>query len=257
VQKTLKRKIINTFEMLLDSENTISDIVRSDYRAADVFKKYNINFCCSGQVSLQEACRLQDLDYDTIVSELEEATRNIYISNSLQFDQWRIDFLIDYIINIHHAYLYQAIPALELRLTSFMEGHKKKYPELIQIHQLFLELLNILLTHNRHEEEIIFPYIKQIDIAYRKNEPYGNLFVRTLRKPLSNVTREHSMISELLKKLKSCSNNYTFPINACTNHQVLYHKLREFDDVLGQHKHLEDTILFPKAIEIEQHLLRV
>jgi len=243
--------------MLLNPEDTISQIVQSDYRTADVFKKHNINFCCGGQVSLQTTCMLGDHNYNRILNDLEEATRDIHLSNILQFDQWKIDFLIDYIMNVHHAYLYQAIPTLELALTSFMEGHKKKYPELTKIHELFLELSDVLLTHNRHEEEIIFPYIKQIDIAYRRKESYGNLFVRTLRKPLRNVEEEHNVISGILKNIKENTNNYDFPNNACTNHQVLYHKLRELHEDLVQHKHLEINILFPKAIEIEQQLLRV
>ena len=257
MQKTVQRKFINTLAILPVREKTISEIVQSDYRTADVFKKHNINFCCGGQVSLEAACRLRDLDLDNIVNELEEATRNIHLSNSLQFEQWKIDFLVDYIINVHHAYLYQAIPSLELRLTSFMEGHKKKYPELIRIHEIYQEISNVLLVHNRHEEEIIFPYIKQIDTAYRRKESYGNLFVRTLRKPLSNMEKEHGSITGLLNKLKLYTNNYIFPNNACTNHQILYHKLKELHDNLIQHMHLENTILFPKAIEIEQHLLQL
>jgi regulator of cell morphogenesis and NO signaling len=238
------------------SLRTVAEIVRNDYRTADVFKKYNINFCCSGQISLQAACTLRHIEYDGILNDLEDATRNIHLSNNLQFDQWRIDFLIDYIINVHHAYLHQALPCLESGLTSFMDGHKKKYPELIKMQEIYLEISNVLNTHNRHEEEIIFPYIKQINTAYRNKEPYGNLFVRTLRKPLSNVEKEHNMISGLLENLKSYANNYVFPGNACTNHQVLYHKLKEFHDDFVQHTHLEHDILFPKAIEIEQQLLQ-
>jgi regulator of cell morphogenesis and NO signaling len=239
------------------SLRTVAEIVRSDYRTADVFKKYNINFCCSGEITLQEACALRHIDDNNILHELEDATRNIYLSNNLQFEKWKVDFLIDYIINVHHAYLYQAIPILDSQLTSFVEGHKKKYPELIKIQEIFLELSTILKTHNIHEEEIIFPYIKQIDTAYRKKESYGNLFVRTLRKPLSNVEKEHDLISGLLENLKSNANNYILHKNACTNHQVLYHKLKELHYDFIQHTHLEHNILFPKAIEIEKQLLQI
>ncbi|MEP7257365.1 MAG: DUF542 domain-containing protein [Flavitalea sp.] len=241
--------------MIQDSEKTIADIVRSDYRTADVFKKYHINFCCSGKISLQLACELQGLDYPTILHELEEAARTILVPANIQYDQWKVDFLVDYINNVHHAYLYQAIPALQANLLSFMEGHKKKFPALIDIYEVFHELSTLLERHNRHEDEIIFPYIKQIESAYRRKEPYGNLFVRTLRKPLSHIEKEHALISELLEKLKMHTNNYTYPANACTNHQVIYHKLNEFCQDIVQHKYLENNILFPKAIEIEQHLL--
>lgn len=256
MQKTFERKI-NTIEMLQDPRNTITEIVQNDYRTADVFKKHGINYCCSGRITLQEACRSGNANYNDLISELEEATRNVFISKSLLFDKWRVDFLIDYIINIHHSYLNQAIPALELQLISFLAGHRNKYPEVVKVQEVFGELSSVLRTHNLHEEEILFPYIKQVDSAYRRKESYGNLFVRTLRKPLSNMEKEHGVITELLKKVKLYTNNYMFPKNACTNHQVLYHKFREFQDDLIQHKHLECNILFPKAVEIEQQLLQI
>lgn len=242
--------------MVRNSDNSISDLVQTDYRAAQVFKKYGINFCCGGNISLQAACKLRDLDYVIILNELEEATREIRLPNILRFDQWKINFLVDYIVNVHHAYLYQAVTSLELHLASFLEGHKKKYPGLLITQEILLELSDILLVHNHYEEEIIFPYIKQIDIAYGTKAPYGNLIVKTLRKSISATQEEHIVIIGLLDKLKLSANNYVFPDKACTNHQVLYHKLKEFHNDLIQHKHLENNILFPRAIDIELELLR-
>lgn len=239
------------------ADKTISEIVRQDYRTAEIFKKYNINFCCGGQVSLGETCLMKGIDSDLISAELAEASRNKVLSGNIQFNNWKIDFLIDYIIHVHHAYLHQAIPSLELRLISFMEGHKKKFPQLTLVQEIFQELANLVMTHTRHEEEIIFPYIRQIDTAFRRRESYGNLLVKTLRKPLSIVEKEHAKISDLLQKQKAVTDNYNFPVNACTNHQVIYHLLKELHEDLVQHKHLENNILFPRAIEIEQQLLQV
>jgi regulator of cell morphogenesis and NO signaling len=242
--------------MLSNAEDKISDIVRIDYRTADVFKRHSINYCCGGQVSLQEACSLRNLDYGIVAKELEEATRNLRLSNKLSFQQWRIDFLVDYISNVHHAYLQQTLPALKAQLNSFVNGHKQKYPEIERVEQLFNDLCELLTIHSCHEEEIIFPYIKQIDSAYRRKETYGNLFVRTLRKPLSNVEREHREIDEILEELRHRTNSYQFPAGACTNYQVIYHKLKELDEDYLQHTYLEHEILFPRAIEIEQQLLQ-
>ena len=242
--------------MLITTESTISDIVRDNYRAAGVFKKHGINFCCSGMVSLLEACAQRQLNYHEIIIDIEEATRNIRISNQLPFSEWKIDFLIDYIINVHHAYVNMEIPLLETSMISFIDGHKKKYPELEKILTVFQNIIGLLLAHNRHEEEIIFPYMKQIEIALRRKESYGNLFVRTLRKPLSNIEQEHKTISSLLEEMKSLTNNYRFPQNACTNHQVIYHRLKAFHDDLVQHTHLEHNILFPRAVKMEMELLQ-
>ena len=242
--------------VLQDFNKTVSEIVRSDYRAADVFKKYGIGYCCGGQVALAEACAAKNINYDELVKELQDATRDLSLPNTVQYDKWKMDFLIDYIINIHHAYINSALPLMQANLLSFVNSHKKQYPELTEVQNVFEQLGALLITHNLQEEETIFPYIKQIETTHRRKEIYGSLFVRTLGKPLSESEKEHTKISELLSELRRLTNNYTFSENACTNHRVVYNKLREFDNDLMQHKHLENNILFPKAIEMERELLQ-
>jgi regulator of cell morphogenesis and NO signaling len=237
------------------AEQTISDIVRADYRTADVFKKYGINYCCSGQATLAAACDIRKLDTPAILEELGEVTRNVNISASIRFNEWKIGFLVEYIINLHHDFLYQAIPAIEARLTSFVQSHGDKYPEVKKVLNTFKELAPILITHSREEEEVIFPYINQIDAARRSEEPYGKLLVRTMRKPLEKNEKDHHEISRLLLQLGKEANNYEFPANACVSHQVLYHKLRELHDDIVQHTHLENNVLIPKAIALEKELL--
>jgi regulator of cell morphogenesis and NO signaling len=251
------KKFINNDCMLLqDFNKTVADIVRSDYRTADVFKKYGIDYCLANE-RLLETCAAQNLDYNSILKELEAATKTITISNSLHFWEWKVGFLIDYIINVHHAYMHMAAPALENYLVSFVENHKKSYPEVNKILFLFRELSVLILTHSRHEEEIIFPYIRQIESTHRRKETYGNLFVRTLRKPLSNIEKEHEVIMSVLKEIQGLTNNYTSPLNACADLSAIHHKLEEFHSDMLQHTYLEDHILFPKAIEMEKELLQL
>jgi regulator of cell morphogenesis and NO signaling len=242
--------------MIDDFDIPISELVQQDYRMADVFKKHQLSFCCSREILLKSACEARKLDYELVVNELQDATRNIQVSNSLPFGEWKTDFLIDFISNIHHEYIYRVMPVLKNSLQSFALGHQKNYPEFTAVAQLFEKLSVILFLHNTHEDEIIFPYIKQIDTAYRRKEPYGNLFVRTLRKPLNNIEREHVQILELLKGLKTMTQKFTIPEKACVSFGVLYKKLEEFYNNLMQHKYLEHKILFPKALAIEQNLLQ-
>jgi regulator of cell morphogenesis and NO signaling len=136
-----------------------------------------------------------------------------------------------------------------------MGQHGKKYPELSEISKTFEQLSEKLLIHNRHEETTTFPYLKHLDSAFRKGESYAQLFVRTLKKPFTNIREEHTEIGILLNKLKELTGNYHFGEEACTNHQVIYRKLQEFHNDLVQHKHLENNILFPRATEIERLLL--
>jgi regulator of cell morphogenesis and NO signaling len=243
--------------MNVDFDRSLKEIVEMDYRAAEVFKKFNLSFCCSGNMSLKSACESKQLNYEVMLNELSDATRNIQVSNQLPFHSWKIDFLIDFIIHIHHEYIYQTMPALNLSLQSFSVGHSAKYPEFIRIAELFDQLSNVLTVHNRHEDEIIFPYIKQMDAAYRRKEVYANLFVRTLRKPLHNIEREHEQIGELMNGLQVATGQFSFSVQACSSYQVLIQKLKEFHENLVQHKFLENRILFPKAIAVEQQLLQL
>jgi regulator of cell morphogenesis and NO signaling len=242
--------------LMQDFDKTISDIVRSDYRTADVFRKYGINFC-STEGKLLETCASRDLDYNAILEELVAATKNITVSNTLRFTEWKVSFLIDYIVNVHHAYMHMAISSLETSLSSFIETHKKKHPEVNKVLLLFREMTLLLVKHSRHEEEIIFPYIRQIESTHRRKETYGNLFVRTLRKPLSNIEKEHEVIYSILKEVQALTNNYTCPLNGCADQSAIYNKLNEFHNDMLQHTHLEDDILYPKAIEMEKELLQL
>ena len=251
------QKIEKAKAALVYYNQTISEIVRNDYRTADVFKKHGINYCCGGNISLQEVCYQRGMDYDTIVNDLNAVSRRIGISSALNFSEWKLEFLIDYIVNIHHAYQKIALPSIESSLISFVEGHKKKFPELEKVLELFLHLRRLIPPHNRHEEEIIFPYIKLIENTHRRKETYGHLFVRTLRKPLSHIENEHGEILTTLKEIQTLTNQYTFPDNACTNHRVVFNKLREFHDDMLQHNHLENDVLFPRAIELEKELLQL
>lgn len=234
----------------------VSDIVQSDYRTADVFKRYGISYCCCNQASLMEVCIQKNIETEGIISELNEATRNINLSNKINFHEWKMDFLVDYIVNVHHAYIYRMLPELAADLATLSSGHKEPHPELERALSVFNELSVLLLAHVRHEEEIIFPYIKQIENAYRRKESYGNLFVRTLRKPLHNIEVEHHRIYEVMTELRKFTSHYGQDSHTCANHNVVLMKLKEFDDDMRQHTHLENDILFPRAIEMEKELLQ-
>ena len=242
--------------MVQDFSGSIADIVDRDYRTGDVFKKHHINFCCGDQISLIDSCVKRNIDYQELIDELVCATRTIVVPNNLHFEDWDLHFLIDYILNIHHAYIFQTTPVLRQELSTFAVGHERKLPEINEVAETFDKLSFLLLNHNKHEDEIIFPYIRQIADAYKRKEEYGPLFVRTLRKPLNNVQSEHLEIEKLSNKLKDLTNEFSFPEKACTTHKVLYRKLSAFHDNLIQHKYLETKLLFPKAIHIEERLLQ-
>lgn len=239
-------------------EPTVKEIVLNNYKTADVFKKWGINYCCGGNQSLEDVCKIQNLDKNIIEKELEIATKKITIGNNINFSEWPIDFLIDYIIHVHHGYIYNNVPPLTNSINSFVEGHRKKYPYLVEVQEAFTILSEELIDHNKKEEENIFPYLKQINNIYNRKESYGSLFVRTLSRSLeSTIEREHLRLDSLIKQLRKVTDNYIFKQDACTNHQVIYHKLKELDDDMLQHKYLENNILFPRIITMEKELLQL
>ena len=238
-------------------EKMVSEIVRDDYRTADVFKKYGINYCCGGNTTLEEACKLQNLEPSHIRQELENITKNLVLPSSIRFDEWDIDFLVDYIVNVHHAYLKQTLPVLEANLLSFVNSHRNKYPFLDKMLEVFQEFSGLLTEHLEEEEKRVFPYIKQINSTYKRKETYGRLFVKTLSKPLTQVlASDHKHIAALLMQLRKVTNNYQFEADVCTNYGVIFQKLKELDTDITQHKHLENNILFPKALNLEKELLQ-
>jgi len=241
---------------IIEENSLVSDIVARDYRTADVFRKYDIDFCCGGKWALEMACKNKGLDTEAIVKELQQTVRNISISPVLPFNEWPLDFLADYIVYVHHAYLRRAFPEAKAHLDKFIAGHRKKYPYLDELEQQFLSLTRITIPHLKQEEETIFPYIKQVNRAAQNKEAYGGLLVRTLRKPVEEIMHfEHRTTSKILHRFRELTNNYTPPENACISHRVTFLKLRELDRDLVQHMHLENNILFPRAIAIEKELL--
>ncbi len=240
----------------IDHNSHITDIVKEDYRTADVFKKYGIDFCCGGRQSLEMACMIRDIDVVELVRELQTTIRNLQLPASLPFHLWQMDFLADYIVNIHHYYVKASLPLVKEYAQRFADSHRKKFPESAEIAEIVDDLQKELLPHILHEEDIIFPYIKEITKACRNKEPYPNILVRTLQKPMEEEMHHAQEITgKMLYRLRQLTHQYQLPENACVTHRVTWSKLKEMDNDLVQHLHLENNILFPKVIEMEKELL--
>jgi len=228
---------------------SISEIVKADYRTADVFNKYGIEFCCGGRWPLRTICEAKNLDLNIVTGELEESIRTICLPSSLRFEEWSINFLTEYIINVHHNYLKRELPGIKDYLARFVEGHRDKFSYLPELQKIFTELSNEILPHLQQEETIIFPYIRQISHAYHNKETYAALLVRTLRKPVENVmNHEDESMNKFLQQIRQLTDHYNLPEKACVSHRVVFLKLLDLDNDLVQHLYLENGILFPRAI---------
>lgn len=249
---------IRSFVMLdrIDKQSLIADIVLQDYRTARVFLKYNIDFDVDDGRTLQQACQWQQLDVDNIKRELETAIQTISISSMLPFRDWQLSFLTNYIVHIHHTYLKTALPEVLHLLQDCDNSCKWTYPHIQELIPVLERFTKDMLTHLIHEEEILFPYIRQVASAYQNKESYASLFIRTLSKPVEEVMRqEQKLITPVLARLRELTHHYAPPANACPSYRNLLYKLREVDYDLVMHTYLENNILFPKALAMEKELL--
>lgn len=233
---------------------SVGEIVKLDFRAADVFSNHQIDFCCGGKITVSEACANSNCDVDQVVQELETLTKQTG-SAAHDFDSWNIGFLADYIENTHHQFVKKAIPQILPLAAKVAEVHGDNHVEVIRIHVLFQDLADELLSHLQKEEMILFPYIKKLvaeDAAGKCSDPscFGSI-----GSPIAVMESEHENAGEILKEMFRISDGYTAPEDACNTFRVLYGKLKEFEDDLHRHIHLENNILFPKAIEMEQAVL--
>jgi len=245
-----------THSMVIDENSCAADIVKQHYRTATVFRKYGVEFCCGGKWPLKMVCETKGLDIEEVLLDLKRASRVLNIPGTLPFDTWKVDFLTDYIVNIHHEYLRQSLPSVKEQLGKFVAEHLKKYPHLQEVESQIEFLDRTMIPHLLQEEEIIFPYIRQIAHAYDSKESYASLLVRTLRKPVEDIMHhEHETLEKTLQRLRLLTNDYTAPESACTSHRLAFSLLKELDDDLVQHLYLENDILFPKAIAMEKELL--
>jgi regulator of cell morphogenesis and NO signaling len=240
----------------INRKSLVAEIVAKDYRTADVFRRYGIGYCCGGKWPMEMACELRGVDADKVQAELQHSVRTMQVSNQLDFAKWDLDFLMDYLVNVHHHYLERSLPVTEQLLTELAKEHTKKYPYLAELEKQFHLLVQQLLPSVQKEEEVIFPYIRQLAHAHKSKEPYAALFIRTLRKPVVEILfKGHEMVTGMILSIRQLTNQYNTPENTCTSHKVILAKLKELDNDLMQHLYLEQSVLFPRVAAIEKEVL--
>ena len=191
----------------------------------------------------------------SIINNSAEEFPNQEILSTHDCDDWSCDSLTDYIIQTHHQYVIKAIPDILPLAQKVVEAHGKIHTELAIIQSLFQQLSNELLLHMKKEELVLFPYIKKMTQAESDGKGVDRPAFGSVKAPISVMETEHETAGIILKRLSQLSNDFTPPEDACNTFRLLFGKLKEFQDDLRRHVHLENDILFPKAIEMEQALM--
>lgn len=236
----------------LANGDTVGEIAAKDIRKAEVFKKYGIDFCCGGKKSLKQVCEEKGLDLEIVEAELESPVQKISSANN--YNGWELDFLADYIYNQHHRYYYDELPVLKGLITKVTQHHGSNHPELKYVYSLFGQLVHELDTHFMREEKVVFPFIKALVLAKRTGNFEALNSQPSLTEPIRLMEVDHEAAGDILTQMQKLSHNYTPPADACNSYQFLYKKLKDLDEDLHQHIHLENNLLFPKALKLDKEL---
>lgn len=227
------------------AEQTLASIVTAHHQAVPVLEKYSLDFCCKGKRTLTEACNEKGLEVNDVLNELN-ASYSTGEKSKLPFTEMNAEQLISYILIHHHFYVKQSMPATINHLEKVAAKHGDRFPYMKEALALFIYLKNEMLLHMHKEEMIVFPHIKEIASVYgysqKRNFEEGYINV-----PLGVLENEHDEAGEIMFNIRRLTNNYTPPEGACTTFKVSLAELKEFEEDLHQHVHLENNILFPLA----------
>jgi regulator of cell morphogenesis and NO signaling len=227
---------------------TVGEIVATDFRTASVFEQFGIDFCCGGRQSVADACRAADAEPEILRRALEALPPPV-TDDSTDMTRWPVDRLIDHVVSTHHAYVREALPTIAQYLAKLVNVHGARHPELSRIATSFDALGVELQQHMLKEEHVLFPYIRELSATTRRPHacPFG-----TVQNPIRMMEREHQDAGDELRLIRELAGGYTSPADGCTTYRVCFAELAQFERDLHRHVHLENTVLFPKAVALEQ-----
>lgn len=233
---------------------TVREVAIELPQATRLFEKFKIDYCCGGNRPLAEACASAGVDVDNVMEMLTEVTPPD--EGVLDFQNISLPELITHILDTHHVFTKSEMDRLQALADKVLAAHGGNHPELVHLDELITRLCADLKPHIFKEEQILFPYILAMAQAADQNRaapfaPFG-----TVNNPIRMMMREHDTAGEILRDLRTLTSDYKAPADACFSYQTLYQALENFERDLHQHIHLENNILFPKALDLESALNR-
>lgn len=236
-----------------DDKETVGQIAAKDLRKAEVFKKYGIDFCCGGKKTVREVCAEKGIDATKVEQELQQSSQSVTSANNA-YNEWNLDFLADYFVNTHHAYVRKYLPEIQAYALKVARVHGSRHPELLPVMNLVVEINDELSSHLVEEETVLFPMVKQIMQAQNAGSPLSKSGEQRLASLIAQMEQEHDSVGRALDEIRRLSNNYALPDDACASYTLFFKMIQEFESDLHVHIHLENNILFPKAVEMENSL---
>ncbi len=238
--------------MSVDVQKTVAEIVLEKPRTGGVFERLGIDYCCHGRVPLSEACRSAGLDVNQVVEQLEVLAASE--GSSGDSEDWSVQSLaslISHIVEKHHTYCREEGSRLEPLLAKVVSKHGDRHPELRQIQEVFLSLRDELSLHLMKEERMLFPHIAALENASTHHTTPPRAPFGAVQNPVRMMMQEHDSAGQAVKAIRELTSNYTVPEGVCNSFRVLYKSLADFETDLHRHIHLENNLLFPRALKLE------
>jgi regulator of cell morphogenesis and NO signaling len=236
--------------MNFSTETRVNEIALSHPGARRVLEDAGVDYCCGGSKSLQDACLHAGVAADEILKRLRQNSELAGAGDT----EWTTAPLMELTRHIrerHHQYVRDSIPRVRALLAKIREKHGGKHREIEDIEKLFGDVAREMTTHMQKEEQILFSYIDALERSAKGNSSLEPPFFQTVRNPIHTMMKEHDSAGDLVKRIRKASNEYKAPADACTSYQATYQELRQFEEDLHLQVHLENNILFPRAVELE------
>lgn len=237
--------------MTLTATTTVGEIAAETPSATREFEKLGIDYCCGGSRTLGQACAEAHISIDEALARLENSRASTQPDSSRD---WQAQLLADLIIHItstHHAFVREESPRIQALAAKVVGVHGCNHPELLPVQQVFSALAEELRVHLMKEEQVLFPYISRMEESVMAGEPIPPAMFGTVANPVRMMMQEHDGAGEALRALRSVTADYKVPEDACISYRTLYGALEAFEADLHQHIHLENNVLFPRAVAME------
>ncbi len=237
------------------SNKTLAEIVITHHRTAAVFEKHRLDFCCKGKRTLRQACEERNIPVDELENELGKVLNgSAGNAPAFPFEQLGLAQLADYIVNTHHEYVKKELPQIFAYIQKVASKHGERHPELYNIFEAVAAIKEEMEAHMQKEEMILFPRIKETEKLAAASPGQLQLQMAYLQSPITVMEQEHDHAGSLMEEIRKLTHNYQEPGDACTTYKLTYASLKAFETDLHQHVHLENNILFPKALELFRQL---
>jgi regulator of cell morphogenesis and NO signaling len=234
--------------MQLQGNRTVREMVLANPSTSRVFERFGIDYCCGGNKSLAEACSSAKVNMQEVAATLDKPLPG---NDECDWAKASLAELASYIVTKHHGFTRQEVRRLTPLLAKVIGVHGGNHEELHEIRTLFAELAQEMTMHMMKEEHMLFPYIEELEAAVNRGvRPVRPMF-GTVQNPVRMMMMEHDSSGKVQHKIRELTNDFAPPADACVSYQTLYKALQEFEADMHQHIHLENSILFPRAVELE------